>query len=130
MERIVDRSSWSKPQKIIRDVGYFPLFIIGLAPRYRNEWSGYFEGYPEDPMWGGWTTYCAMLMCLGAFLLGANFGPEVIGYFRKVSLTEKTVLIALTPLTVSIYALIGYIVANILSLPFQILNAAIKDDRD
>ena len=123
LKKIVDRNGWSKHEKMLNDVRYFPLFLVGLAPRYKDEWSGYFEGSPTNPQYGGWAIFCVLIMCLGAFLLGVNFGKQALGDFQSISLTEKTVVIVFTPILVTAYAIIGFMAANFIFLPFQFLNS-------
>ena len=113
----------------MRDISYFPLFLVGHAPKYNDEWSEYLEGDSTDPTWGGEATYCILLICFGTFILGANFGHKAIAGFRSISVTGKTIWVVFTPVALLIYTVIGFILAQVCSLPFQFLNS-IRDKTD
>lgn len=106
MKTVIDRSFWGAREKFVSEVQYLPRFLVGSAPRYKDEYSGYFDNEPIDHMYGGWLSFRALLTLVSTVCIGVMYGPPI----------------TYSSLSICLYVMPGFFIAQLLALPFVALN--------
>lgn len=119
MKNTVSRSGWGTKKIIIEDLKCFPRFLVGLAPRYEGEYSSTFEGESFDPLYGGWSTFCGAMTIMIATMFVMYYLPDLLRNAHSVG----AMMYISTILVIVVILMIGFILAQVVALPFLLLNS-------
>ncbi len=123
MKRIINRGAWGFVKLTLEDCKYVPLFLIGRAPSYQDEYGDY-----DEPIYAG-SMMCFILLWLGLTLIFYEMYPESINNLIVGNMPSLSSSFAVGLMSMVIYLIASYLLVKLIMAPSEFLNARERNPR-
>jgi hypothetical protein len=102
---------------VLGECKYLPLFLIGRAPSYQDEYDDY-----DDPIYAG-SVMCFVLLWAGLTTFFCYVYPEKIDELVTGNMPSLSASFLVGIMSMVIYLIVSYLLVALIIRPFELWNA-------